>query len=119
MAELYNDEQGTDAMKKLGQYFARVTAKPLFLLGACSANWAQAQPQIYSWQLKHRLGDFDVTEIRSMAQLKLVLKNTAQQPYRYFTALQDDLQPCQQLEFAMNAGMFHADYAPVGLYIEE
>lgn len=52
MAELYNDEQGTDAMKKLGQYFARVTAKPLLklliLLGACSANWAQAQPQIYS-----------------------------------------------------------------------
>ncbi|MDV4313204.1 hypothetical protein MY149_09560 [Acinetobacter indicus] len=123
MAELYNDEQGTDAMKKLGQYFAQVTAKPLLklliLLGACSANWAQAQPQIHSWQLKHRLGDFDVTEIRSMAQLKLVLKNTAQQPYRYFTALQDNLQPCQQLEFAMNAGMFHADYAPVGLYIEE
>ncbi|WP_180054674.1 MULTISPECIES: phosphodiester glycosidase family protein [unclassified Acinetobacter] len=123
MAELYNDEQGTDAMKKLGQYFAQVTAKPLLklliLLSACSANWAQAQAQIYSWQLKHRLGDFDVTEIRSMAQLKLVLKNTAQQPYRYFTALQDDLQPCQQLEFAMNAGMFHADYAPVGLYIEE
>lgn len=122
MAELYNDGQGTQTMQKLASHFAQVTAKLLLtlliLLGTCSINWAQAPAQIHSWQLTHTLGDFDVTEIRSTAQLHLVLKDAAQQPYRYFTALQDDLQACQQLEFAMNAGMFHADYAPVGLYIE-
>lgn len=40
--------------------------------------------------------------------------------YRQFSAVDRALEPGgEQLAFAMNAGMYHSDLAPVGLYVEE
>lgn len=61
----------------------------------------------------------DVVKITDLSQLKLFLNDTKQRPYRYFSELNSALPNCEQLNFAMNAGMYHADYAPVGLYIEQ
>lgn len=48
--------------------------------------------------------------------LSLVLNDTKQQPYLNFDSA-INAQVCS-VDFAMNAGMFHADFSPVGLYIE-
>ncbi|AYF02669.1 hypothetical protein PY32053_03085 [Paracoccus yeei] len=36
-----------------------------------------------------------------------------------FTAVRRTLAPDETLAFAMNAGMYHADYSPVGLYVSD
>ncbi len=40
-------------------------------------------------------------------------------PYNYLSALPKTDKNGNQLAFALNGGMFHPDYRPVGLYIEE
>ena len=40
-------------------------------------------------------------------------------PYSYLSALPKTGKNGGQLAFALNGGMFHPDYRPVGLYIEE
>lgn len=53
-------------------------------------------------------------------QLQLFLKNASHNVYQRFDVINQDLaQHNQRLSFAMNAGMFHPDYLPVGLYIEQ
>lgn len=60
--------------------------------------------------------------------LQLFLKDNRGNPYQSFAAINQQLlkqqsaqqQPAsQQLIFAMNAGMFHPNYLPVGLYVEQ
>lgn len=51
--------------------------------------------------------------------LSLFLYDPEGQPYGYFNTLDSALRAeGQKLGFAMNAGMYHDDRAPVGLYIE-
>jgi uncharacterized protein YigE (DUF2233 family) len=40
------------------------------------------------------------------------------QPYSYLTSVPTTLPTVGKLRFSLNAGMFHPDYKPVGLYIE-
>ena len=51
--------------------------------------------------------------------LKLWLNGPGGQPLGDFTAVRRNLAPDEVLGFAMNAGMYHADYRPVGLYISD
>lgn len=52
-------------------------------------------------------------------QLQLYLADSSRNVYQSFQAINKDLaRNQQQLIFAMNAGMFHPSYLPVGLYIE-
>ena len=57
--------------------------------------------------------------------LQLFLKDSQGELYQSFNAIKQHLtqqrkqHKKQQLVFAMNAGMFHPDYLPVGLYIEQ
>ncbi|MEQ6249800.1 phosphodiester glycosidase family protein [Sulfitobacter sp. HNIBRBA3233] len=52
-------------------------------------------------------------------QLSLFLYDEADTPYGYFGSLDKSLEATGRgLGFAMNAGMYHEDRAPVGLYIE-
>ncbi len=52
--------------------------------------------------------------------LRLFLKDEAGEPYRHFNFLKDALaERNERLVFAMNAGMYHEDRAPVGLYVEK
>lgn len=52
--------------------------------------------------------------------LTLFLQNDAGAPFGYFSTIDDALaSQNKRLGFAMNAGMYHEDRAPVGLYIED
>lgn len=63
---------------------------------------------------------FEVIEISNLNQLRLFLKNPKNnQYYKSFDNIQHQLKSCEQLTFAMNAGMFHSNFSPVGLYIEQ
>ncbi len=63
---------------------------------------------------------FEVIEISNLNQLHLFLKNPQNnQYYKSFDNIQHQLKSCEQLTFAMNAGMFHSGFSPVGLYIEQ
>ena len=59
----------------------------------------------------------DVVRIDDFSKLKLFLNDTQGLPYKKFSAIQKQNKNCQ-ISFAMNAGMYHANFAPVGLYIE-
>jgi uncharacterized protein YigE (DUF2233 family) len=53
-------------------------------------------------------------------ELRLFLRDRAGKPYGSFAALARDLEARgRRLVFAMNAGMYHADLSPVGLYVED
>lgn len=72
-------------------------------------------------QIKTAEGDqYDVIAISNLKQLRLFLKNsTNQQYYKSFSNIQKNLKRCEHLSFAMNAGMFHRGFSPVGLYVEQ
>ncbi|WP_445117079.1 phosphodiester glycosidase family protein [Acinetobacter sp. WZC-1] len=61
----------------------------------------------------------DVVKITDLQHLGLYLQNNQNQVYHKFSRLRKSLGPCSKMQFAMNAGMYHADYSPVGLYIEQ
>jgi len=53
-------------------------------------------------------------------RLQLFLRDAAGQPFKSFEAIDGTLQTrSQKLIFAMNAGMFHRDLSPVGLFVAE
>lgn len=68
--------------------------------------------------------DFDgqpytVCEAEAGADLRLFLTDPAGETYGSFTRIEAELAGSgQHLAFAMNAGMYHADRRPVGLYLE-
>lgn len=59
-----------------------------------------------------------VCTVAAGADLRLWLNDAEGQPYGHFEAIRRALPPGERLVFAMNAGMYHADRSPVGLYIE-
>ncbi|ENW92400.1 phosphodiester glycosidase family protein [Acinetobacter dispersus] len=62
---------------------------------------------------------YDVIKVEHLNQLQLFLKQPqSNRYYQKFAAIQKALPACEELNFAMNAGMYHADFQPVGLYIE-
>ncbi|WP_428407756.1 phosphodiester glycosidase family protein [Hyphococcus sp.] len=55
----------------------------------------------------------------SESDVRLFLTNADGEPYGHFNWINDALtQKGERLVFAMNAGMYHEDRAPVGLYVE-
>lgn len=62
--------------------------------------------------------EFVVCEFKpAHQQFRLVWTSPNGTPYRSFPALSADV-PAEQIAFAMNAGMFDAAGAPIGLYVE-
>lgn len=62
---------------------------------------------------------YEVVKINELSELQLFLKRNRSDEYFYdFSTLAEHLKSCESLIFAMNAGMYHPDYEPVGLYIE-
>lgn len=62
---------------------------------------------------------YTVCEVSAADDLQLFLKDDAGRTYGSFRAIDKALAAeGKQLGFAMNAGMYHRDYAPVGLYLE-
>ena len=61
---------------------------------------------------------YTVCDVAPSADLRLFLGGD-KGPYRNFSAIDTALEAeGKELAFAMNAGMFHRDLAPVGLYVE-
>lgn len=60
----------------------------------------------------------DAVRVDRLEQLQLVLNNQQGIAYKKFNAIQKAFPKCK-LSFAMNAGMYHANFSPVGLYIEQ
>lgn len=80
-------------------------------INACNQSKAQ-----YQWiELKQK--KIDIVVVDQLNLLHLFLNRDDQKPYQSFKALNKALDPCA-IQFAMNAGMYHADYSAVGLYIE-
>jgi uncharacterized protein YigE (DUF2233 family) len=69
------------------------------------------------------INDINYTECRvavDRERLLLLLNDSTGQPFHTFAAVNDWLgQQNKALQFAMNAGMFHPDFKPVGLFVAD
>ncbi|MEO1732335.1 MAG: phosphodiester glycosidase family protein [Pseudomonadota bacterium] len=62
---------------------------------------------------------YTVCEARASEDIRLFLYDDKGEPFGHFNSVDQALAPAgQQLGFAMNAGMYHENRAPVGLYSE-
>ncbi len=82
------------------------------------AGAAQALPQCED--MTHAGNSYTVCRVDvTQDRLRLFLERPGGGPYGQFGSVDDDLaKRGETLSFAMNAGMYHADRSPVGLYIE-
>lgn len=82
-------------------------------ISACGQSTTQ-----YQW-IELQQKDVDVVVIDQFKNLQLFLNNSQNRAYKDFKSLETSLGACAKVQFAMNAGMYHADYTAVGLYIEQ
>ena len=75
--------------------------------------------QVTSYTRQYNDLNYTVVEVHDLSKLRLLLnKLNGQTPVNYFSQIPTQLKTCEQMVFAMNAGMFHYTFHPVGLYIE-
>lgn len=90
------------------------TAAAALLLGAVPAAAATCR------DLSHDGRAYALCEVSAGEDLRLWLNDAEARPLGTFDRLRDAVTATGgKLGFAMNAGMYHPDRAPVGLYIEE
>ncbi len=98
------------------------------LCALVSAAWAQgawaesdaAAPAPSCISLHHKETDYAVCRFDpARSDIRLFLNNDAGEPYAHFNWVNEALtNKSEKLAFAMNAGMYHEDRSPVGLYVE-
>ena len=87
----------------------------LALIAALAAGPAAAQCRTQTFEDTR----YTLCEARAGQDVRLFWADAAGQIYGSFSRIDVDLaQSGQRLAFAMNAGMYHADRRPVGLYVE-
>lgn len=94
----------------------------LTLLAALVATLPAAPVAALDCQpLRHEGNRYTVCEVDPAAdQLRLFLRDAEGTPFGDFSTLESDLNAQgERLLFAMNAGMYHEDRAPVGHYVED
>jgi uncharacterized protein YigE (DUF2233 family) len=75
--------------------------------------------QVTSYTRQYNDLNHTVVEVHDLSKLRLLLnKQNDQTPVNYFSQIPTQLNTCEKMLFAMNAGMFHYTFHPVGLYIE-
>lgn len=75
--------------------------------------------QVTSYTRQYNDLNYTVVEVHDLSKLRLLLnKQNGQTPVNYFSQIPTQLNTCEKMLFAMNAGMFHYTFHPVGLYIE-
>ena len=100
-----------EILKRMRRFLIIITSA--LILSSCS------HADISAWKYQKEGLDIDVVKVNNPQKLKLFLNDQKNNfPYKEFKNLDKDLKQCEKMLFAMNAGMFHADYTPVGLYIE-
>lgn len=79
------------------------------------AVWAELCKDV-TWEEQ----SFTICEVSAAAQVQLFLNDPDAQLYGHFGAIDQDLrEKGLRLGFAMNAGMYHSDRAPVGHFVED
>ena len=67
-----------------------------------------------------RDADYVVCRFNAGADIRLFLNDSSGEPYKHFNFVNHMLESKgERLAFAMNAGMYHEDRTPVGLFVEE
>ena len=101
----------------MGRFLAGLGSGLLVLSSWVSPVLAEPLP---CWSVRHEGSDYTVCEVDLRRQLlKFFWKRPDGQPYRYLSSLPRSLgSQSGRLLFALNAGMYHPDYRPVGLYVE-
>lgn len=86
------------------------------LVAAVALAWAAPAFAVGCADIAFEGRSFTICEVAPATDdLRLFLNGPDGTPYRSFAAVEAEVGP---LAFAMNAGMYHADRAPVGLYRE-
>lgn len=86
-------------------------------LAAALALWAAPALAVTCQDVAFDGRGYTICEVDPGAEdLRLFLRDDAGAPYGSFRAVEQAVGP---LSFAMNAGMYHEDRAPVGLYVED
>ncbi|MEP2028740.1 MAG: phosphodiester glycosidase family protein [Paracoccaceae bacterium] len=87
------------------------------VLGFCGVPvWANSCDNFTYDRVPYTICEVDLDE----TSLRLFLNNEAGAPFGHFAAINRSLEKDgKQLGFAMNAGMYHDDRAPVGHYVED
>lgn len=86
-------------------------------LAAALALWAAPALAVTCQDVAFDGRGYTICEVDPGAEdLRLFLRDDAGAPYGSFGAVEQAVGP---LSFAMNAGMYHEDRAPVGLYVED
>ena len=86
-------------------------------IGFCTLPFQVNATTTYIKIFKNQQVIADVIRIDDLAKLQLLLNDQNGQAYKKFYKIQKAHPECS-LSFAMNAGMYHADFSPVGLYVE-
>lgn len=105
-------------MSKWRSVLKSVVVLPVLSTLFTQSNYASERFDYQRVQLTQAGVDADVIQVKKLSDLQLFLNDPSQQPLLKFENIKKQLHSCQRLEFAMNAGMYHADYTPVGLYVE-
>lgn len=83
-----------------------------------ASSYANSEIEYQRFQTDQGI-DIDVFKISDLSQLQLFFYDVQNgKPLRKLTNIKTQLNPCEHLVFAMNAGMYHPDDTAVGLYIE-
>ncbi len=92
----------------------------LFLLPAVAGTApTQANETAPCRSVPHEGTQYTVCQIDlSRSAVRLFWQRPNGEPYSYLTSVPATLPGIGKLRFSMNAGMFHPDYKPVGLYVE-
>lgn len=89
----------------------------IFLLSACAA---QVPANSDCETISHAAQNFTVCRFETSEDIRLHLTHPDGAPYAQFDRLSADIEAQgKTLVFAMNAGMYHDDLSPVGLYVED
>ncbi len=99
---------------------AMPAALAILLQAAIAGTATAARPAHGCGAVSHETGDYVVCRFDpETSDIRLFLNDGAGEPYGHFNILNEALaENGEKLAFAMNAGMYHEDRAPVGLYVE-
>ena len=91
----------------------------LVVILICSLMSISVLAQVKSYTRHYEDYNYTVIEVDDFSKLRLMLnQQNDEAPVNDFSQIANQLKSCEQMTFAMNAGMFHSTYLPVGLYIE-
>lgn len=98
-----------------------MTKRPGIAAALCFWFFSATAGAVDCAPVQFREKNYTVCEVDlARERLQLFLRDDAGVPYTRFRALRRQLEvQGRQLDFAMNAGMYHNDGSPVGLYVAE